>query len=216
MVSFSCGTGRELSRLQVFLLATRRQHAASKRFVRLVTRVALTLLACTFSAPAAAQPPPKPAVVDLGVKVGQTLSILTTEGFFDGKVVSVDATGLVLRTRTRPITIPVESIRLIDAEFNDSVANGALWGLAAGAAGGAAFYAWGTHEFGCSNMTWSCSEIGVMFIAGGAAIGAAVGIVGDLSKTSRHIVYRGPSRLSVSVLPMFTPHTTGFQAQVRW
>jgi hypothetical protein len=216
MVSISCRTGREPNLLQVFPLATRRQHAIPKRFVRFVTRVALTLLACTSSAPAAAQSPPKAAVVDLGVKAGQIVTVLTTDGFLDGTVVSVGAAGLVLRTRTRPITISVESIRLIDAEFNDSVANGALWGLAAGAVLGGLAYMGGRESCGSAAIIEICSGYEVPFIAWGAAIGTAVGILADLSKPSRHIVYRGPSRLSVSVLPVFTPHTTGFQAQLRW
>ena len=216
MFSFLCGTRCALNRLEVSPLATRRQHAISKRFVRFVTRVALTLLACTSSAPASAQSPPKAAVVDLGVKVGQIVTVLTTDGFLGGTVVSVGATGFVLRTRTRPITISVESIRLIDAEFTDSVANGALWGLAAGAVLGGLAYMEGRGSCGSNAIIQSCSGYEVPFIAGGAAIGTVVGILADLSVPSRHIVYRGPSRPSVSVLPVFAPRRTGFQAQVRW
>jgi hypothetical protein len=216
MVSISCGPGRELSRLLGFPSATRRHDAPSKELGGLVTLVALTLLMFPSSVLAAMQSTSRPAAVDLGVRTGQTVGVLTTEGFYEGKVVSVDATGLVIRARTGPITLPVESVRLIDAEFNDSVANGALWGLTAGAALGGLAALQAQESCSSSYTLAPCGGVEVMLVAGGAALGTAIGILGDLARRGRHTVYRAPSRLSVSVAPVFAPRRTGFQAQVRW
>lgn len=215
MFSFPCGTRREPNRLPASPFAAHRRDVSPTRLGALVTLVALTLLVFTSEAWAATQSASKPAAVDLGVRVGQTVGVLTTTGFFDGKVVSVDATGLVIRVRTGPITLPVESIRLIDAEIYDSVANGALWGLATGAAFGGLAVARNQGSCG-SSFSAGCGGVAAMVIAGSAAIGMGVGILGDLLHQSRHTVYRGPSRLSVVVLPEFAPHAAGVQAQLRW
>jgi hypothetical protein len=186
-----------------------------KRYLGTAAIAALVWLLFASAVLAGPQPPLKPAASDLGVRVGQTVSVLTADGpYLEGTVLSVDGPTLEMQTRAGRVSLPAASVRQIVADFNDSIANGAAWGLAIGAGLGAAYFAAGSSVLGCPD---SCAAWGTAFVAGGAAIGGAIGIAVDAAIHSRRTVYLAQAgRPSVSVVPLLGPHVTGFQAQVRW
>lgn len=156
--------------------------------------------------------------INFGVRAGQRVSVLTMAGrIVDGKVAAVDEDNLVVNTAAGTVSIPRDSVREVQADYNDSLKNGALYGLITGVAIGGLYYAAGVSAFGCSNMTWSCGEWTTMVFAFSAGIGTAAGMGVDRAFRSRHTVYRaGGSRPSLIVAPLLGPHRSGVVACLRW
>jgi hypothetical protein len=146
------------------------------------------------------------------VRPGDTVSVTDTTGReVTGRIVVLSSSSLALmidRTR-RDLTEP--DVTTIRQRRNDSLANGAAWGLGIGAGlTGALIAASGgvDGEYG-----WA-----VLAIAAYGAIGAGVGVGVDAMITSRQVIYERPARPSaaLTISPVLTGARKGISVSMRF
>jgi hypothetical protein len=171
--------------------------------VRSLAAVVLVLLL----APAAhAQAPESFAALPLRVNLGDTLTVVTDDGRRTrGRLIGITPAELVLRTdRARSVSLPAAGIREVAKRGRDSLTNGALVGLGAGAALGLAGGLMGWDDTG--NPAGSYALLFAGFFSG-------VGTLVDAAIRHDTIVFRAPA---VSLRPLVGPARRGLVVVLRW
>jgi hypothetical protein len=176
-------------------------------------RASVLLAICLAVAPVQAQPPPLLGEV---VRKGQTVEVIDDEGReITGKVSLVSQAALHLVRDGTATEIAFARITQI-ARPTDSLANGALIGLAAGAAFGVLGATVGTDD--CDDYFAPCFEgpryvIGSALIFGG--IGAGIGVGIDALIRRNRVVYRrdGPT---AHVVPVVGRGAKAVVVSLRW
>ena len=180
-------------------------------------RTPMLLATCLAVSPAYAQSPPLPGEV---VRTGQTVEVIDDQGReTTGKISLVSQAALHIVRDGRTTEIPFERITQI-ARPTDSLANGALIGLAAGVAFGVVGATVGTDD--CDDYAdyfGPCYE-GPRFIIASAlvfgGIGAGIGVAIDAMIRHDRIVYRRDAGLTARVVTIVGRGRTGAVMMVRW
>jgi hypothetical protein len=158
---------------------------------------------------AAAQVDPVNAAVGQNVRVS-----LTNGGRETGRLLSLSATEVVIRTRGTEVRLPLDRVRSV-TKLPDPIRDGALLGAAIGAVAGLQILKCepGVNDDCPSPHSWWYLDAPV-----GAGIGAIIGALIDRSRVSKDgVVYRAPVRTSkVLVAPVITPTRRGVALVVRW
>lgn len=175
---------------------------------------AMLLALCAAVSPAYAQSANEVGDV---VRKGQTVAVIDDQGReTTGKISLVSQAALHVVRDGTTTEIPFERITQI-ARPTDSLANGALVGLAAGVAFGVVGATVGTDD--CEEYFVPCYE-GPRFIIGSAlvfgGIGAGIGVGIDALIRHDRIVYRRGSGLTARVAPLVGRGRTGALLTVRW
>lgn len=154
------------------------------------------------------------------VKEGQNVSITDDQGReFNGRIGNITAKGLTILSRGARQDVPYGEIVRIDRP-HDSLANGALIGLAVGAALGFGAIASEDNRSCDPGTFFSCSDPGTGGYVAGAAIlgglGSDVGVgVDALIHRDRNIYRRGGSP-RVTLSPAFGRGVRGATVSVSW
>jgi hypothetical protein len=138
------------------------------------------------------------------LKIGDTVWVTDVAGGeHKGKLANVSASALTLRSDGAPRDFAAENVRAIRWRQPDSVLNGTLIGLAAGAAGGAIFTAAITENE--PGVAWRAALVYGGF---GAGIGA---LIDGLRPGKKVLVYGTPpaSSARLSVVPVVTARAKG-------
>ena len=177
-------------------------------------RAPILLATCLAVSPAYAQPS---SLLGEVVRKGQTVEVIDDEGReITGKVSLVSQAALHLVSDGTATEIPFARITQI-ARPTDSLANGALIGLAAGAAFGVLGATVGTGD--CDDYFGPCFE-GPRYVIGSAlifgAIGAGIGVGIDALVRHNRIVYRRDAKLTARVVPIVGRGRAGAAMTLRW
>jgi len=181
----------------------------------ITVRVRLVLAACLVATPVLAQSElPRP--VEL-LKEGQSVEIIDDQGREVRGKVGVMSVGTVRLVRDGRVTeIPFDRITQISRP-PDSLANGALIGLASGAAFGLIGSTVGTDD--CDEIYYECYGgpgyvIGSTLIFGG--IGAGIGVGVDALIRRNRVIYRRDSGVQTRLAPVVAPGVKGVVVAMRW
>ena len=184
---------------------------------RLVGAAAAAIAAVLTSSPVYAQS--ERDAIQGHVKNGQKVSITDSHGTeINGRIAAITADGLSLRAHGKSTDVPYEQIIRIDRP-HDGLANGALIGLAAGAAVGVVGLAIEDHqkcEVGdiyCSEPTGGGYAAGAL-LAGG--LGTAVGVAIDALIHHERQIYRRGGQARVTVTPALREGKRGAVVSVSW
>jgi hypothetical protein len=180
-------------------------------------RASVVLAICLAVAPVHAQPPSPLGEV---VRKGQTVEVIDDEGReITGKVSLVSQAALHLVRDGTAMEIPFARITQI-ARPTDSLADGALIGLAAGAAFGVVAATAGTTDCDESSEYWGPCFGGPRFIIGSAlifgGIGAGIGVGIDALIRRNRVVYRRDTGFTARVVPIVGRGRTGAAMTIRW
>ena len=147
------------------------------------------------------------------VKLGDTITITDSTGRkTQGSILALSSSTLVLLTEGRRRELPEHEVAAISQRGPDSLKNGALWGLGAGAASGfvlsglasAAASIWDGPDAGVSA---GHVLTGTVLIAG---IGTGIGMAVDaLIKTDRLIYSRSSASVTVGIAPFIASGRKG-------
>jgi hypothetical protein len=180
----------------------------------ITVRVRLALAACLVATPVLAQSgQPRPG--DL-MKEGQRVEVIDDQGREIKGRVGVMSVGTVRLVRDGKTTeIPFDRITQISRP-PDSLANGALIGLAAGAAYGLLGSTVGTSDcdyYGpCYNE--AAFVIGSTLAFGG--IGAGIGVGVDALIRRNRVIYRRDTGVQTRLAPVVAPGVKGVVVAMRW
>jgi hypothetical protein len=139
------------------------------------------------------------------LKVGDTVWVTDAQGReIKGRIRGLSATSLLLDAGGSPQDLQAARVGTIRVQQSDSLKNGALIGLAAGAVAGAlVMVAVCEGEAGCAP--------GGALLGAGAGAGIGVGI--DAARGGKKVLaYRAPGASGsarLSLAPLITPHTKG-------
>ena len=175
--------------------------------------VFLCLLVSTCSQPAAAQGIAGSfEQLQLLVRPGDTVTLTDTSGReATGKIADLTSSMLVLMEKGSRRELSEREVTTIRQRRSDSLANGAIWGLAVGgllATGMVAAFWEGDDDIGPA-------AVGVALYSGvGAGIGAGV----DALITRRHVIYqrRSTSAVEIGIVPLMTDQRKGALVSVRF
>lgn len=176
-------------------------------------RTPILLATCLAASPVYAQ---SAAALGEVVSKGQTVEVIDDQGReTTGKISLVSDAALHIVRKGTTTQVPFERITQI-ARPSDSLANGALIGLAAGVAFGVAAATVGTDD--CDEY-FVCFEgpryiIGSALIFGG--IGAGIGVGIDAMIRRNRIIYRRDPGLTARVVPIVGRGTRGAAITFRW
>lgn len=153
------------------------------------------------------------------VKTGQKVSITDDQGReFKGRLSELSTAGLSILMAGERTEIPYDAIVRIDRP-HDSLANGALIGLAAGA--GLGFAALISEEnSACGPEEWFCSDPDggdyalVTLIMGG--LGSAVGVGVDALIRRERSIYRRGGGPRITVSPALGRNARGAALSIAW
>src|SRR5688500_6957730 len=158
---------------------------------------------------AAAQVDPVAAAVGQNVRVS-----LTNGGRETGRLLSLSAAEVVIRTRGTEVRLPLDRVRSV-TRLPDPIRDGALLGAAIGAVAGLQILKCepGVNDDCPRPHSWWYLDAPV-----GAGIGAIIGALIDRIKVSKDgVVYRAPVRTSrFLVAPVITPTRRGVALVVWW
>jgi hypothetical protein len=177
----------------------------------------LALAACLAAAPALAQT--DAAGIGLLVKPGQRVDVTDDSGHETrGKVQKLSG-GMVSIVADGKVTdIPVDRIAQI-ARPGDTLANGALFGLAAGATVGLLASTAGSSG-DCAGYDFAPCFGGASFIVGTTlvmgAIGTGIGVAVDALIRRPRVIYRRGARPQARVTPVIGRHVQGAVVTVSW
>jgi hypothetical protein len=129
-----------------------------------------------------------------------------------GTLVSLSASGVVLRTGDGEAVIPLAQVWKVD-KTSHRVRKGAGIGLLAGLGFGALMWAIAPCEGECPQ---GADVLGVAIMAGiGAGVGALIGGGKNLASADRDAIYDA-GRSTVHVAPILSPRRAGLAMAVRW
>jgi hypothetical protein len=153
------------------------------------------------------------------VKNGQKVSITDSHGMeINGTIDAITADGLSLRTHGKSTDVPYEQIIRIDRP-HDGLGNGALIGLAVGAAVGVVGVAIDDHQT-CGVGDVLCSETTAGTYAAGAllagGLGAAVGVAIDALIHHDRQIYRRGGHARVIVSPSLREGSRAGVVSLSW
>jgi hypothetical protein len=191
--------------------------AARRPVMTIALRASILLAICLAVAPAHAQSPSRLGEV---VRKGQTVQVIDDEGReITGKVSLVSQAALHLVRDGTATEIPFARITQI-ARPTDSLANGALIGLAAGSAFGVVAATAGTTDCDESSEYWGPCFGGPRFIVGSAlifgGIGAGIGVGIDALVRHNRIVYRRDAKPTARFVPMVGRGRVGAVMTLGW
>ncbi len=159
------------------------------------------------------------------LKQGDTLEVTdTNDRTITGRLGTLNASSLELLVRKTqdeggaqsppPTRLSERDVRKITLERHDSLLNGALIGLAAGAGPGILFIA--GRSRGSDPIQHADTAIGLVAVPG--AIGAGIGALIDVLNFQRTTVYLAPGQRSsrVQVLPLLSKSVVGAQMVARF
>jgi hypothetical protein len=168
-------------------------------------RVLLSALAVAGAAPAAEAQVTSLEHLRVLLKPGDTVTVTDSAGgVTKGAVVAVSAASLELAVDGRLLSFPESKVRNVRQRRADSLRNGTLWGIAAGA---------GLGLFG--DISWDF-EYGLLFTTFYGGLGAAVGAGIDKALKSNEIVMFNPasSRGGLTLRPILARGRTGMAASL--
>jgi len=177
--------------------------SAARQFIRCAPLAAL--LVVLLPALSAAQEPVKSFdQLNTRLKVGDTVWVTDAQGReIKGRIRGLSATSLLLDGGGSPQDFQAARVGTIRVQQPDSLANGALIGLAAGAVAGALVW-----RAVCDGEA-ACAVVGAL-LGAGAGVGIGAGIDGLIH--GKRDVYRAPGasgNARFSLAPVVTPHTKG-------
>jgi hypothetical protein len=149
--------------------------------------------------------------LSLLIGTGDTITVRDSNGVeTTGKLGSLTAHGLTIVSDGRPREWGDGDVSRIFQRKPDSLANGALWGLAGGAGASGALAAIVCYGEGCDPLI-------AVSIAVYAGLGAAVGVgIDSLIKESR-MIYEQPSRsAALTFAPILTHGKRGVMLMVKY
>jgi hypothetical protein len=142
------------------------------------------------------------------VQPGDTVSVTDRTGTrTSGKVHGLSEASLEVDLGSERRIFVESEVTTIQQRRGDSLANGALWGLAAGAAyATAGMIMIGVDCYGDAN----CAAVGAGTIGVYGAIGAGIGVGIDALIKDRRVVYRSPTaNTRLNVAPLLTARSKG-------
>ncbi len=153
------------------------------------------------------------------VKVGQKVSVTDESGeVINGRIGAITADGLSMQADGKSADVRFDRIVRIDRP-NDSLANGALIGLGAGAALGLATIA-GEEDHDCDPVDIYCSDpTAGGYVAAtllGAGLGTAIGVGIDALIHRKREIYRRSGGTHVTAAPAFGHGVRGAVVSVTW
>lgn len=149
--------------------------------------------------------------LQLLVRPGDKVTVTDTSGReSSGRISELSTSGLTVLVNGARQEFTEREVTTIRQRRQDSLANGALWGLAVGGvlAGGlvAAFWETGDH-----------AGEAAAFVAVYSGIGAGIGVGVDALITRRHVIYQRPAqRVEIRVAPLLAPARRGAVVTVRF
>ena len=174
-----------------------------------VAALASLIAIVLWPSPAAAQIDPAVAAVGQNVRVS-----LLNGGRETGRLLSLSATEVVIRTRGSEVRLPLDRVRSV-TKVPDPIRDGALWGAAIGAVAGLQILKCepGVNDDCPSPHSWWYLDAPL-----GAGVGAIVGALIDRSRVAKDsVVYRAPAKSSQFLIaPVITPTRRGVTLALRW
>lgn len=181
-------------------------------------RFAIAMLCLAIPTAAAAQNAPAPKV-----KPGQHRWVITDTGReVEGEIDHVTATDIVIDTEDGLRTLPLSMIRRV--EKPDAVWNGAIYGAATTlgiVVVGTAIW----HNNPCvpasagatcpTEPSPSAGQV-ISTTLKLMSLGAGIGALIDAIIPGRDVVWEQPGKASLTIAPIATLHSVGFNGQVRW
>ncbi len=132
-----------------------------------------------------------------------------------GRLTNLSAASMTILRGGTPIELPSASVRAVSIRERDSLANGALIGLAAGMAFGAIALGAACHED--YYYRGSCAGLVLAGVGIYGAMGAGIGVgIDALTPGRKLLVYQRPAAASarVSVAPVMLPNRQGVVVRV--
>ena len=177
--------------------------------------VAVVLVALTPSMTDAqtAGPPAASTFDDLALRLPSRSFVIVTDRQgrrVRGELVRVDRDALTVKTAERALTFRLPEVLEVQQNVPDSFLNGALMGLAIGAAGPLIV----CTSIGDSSETLGCVASSLGF---GGLSGFAIGAIVDRLRTRKVTVFRSPNGrpAALTLSPLLGPRTIGIQTSVR-
>ena len=160
--------------------------------------------------PAGSQTPPATSFEQLRILVqpGDAVSVTDRAGTrTSGKVHSLSDASLAMDLGSERRVFAESEVTTIQQRRGDSLANGALWGLAAGAAyATAGMIMIGVDCYGGAH----CAAVGATTIGVYGALAAGIGVGVDALIKGRKVVYRSPTtNTRLTIAPVFTTRSKG-------
>ena len=149
----------------------------------------------------------------LMVRTGDSLSVISNEGReVNGKLIDLSSQSLSIRVGDSQQEWQEGDVAMIRQRRHDSLANGALWGLAAGVSSGGLLAA-GLAALGGGGREGTVALVAAAFGAMGAGIGAGV----DALIAKRVPIFeRRSAGTSVGVTPILNTGRTGARVSIRF
>ncbi len=180
----------------------------------IILQVRLVLAACLVATPVLAQSEqPRPG--DL-LKEGQSVEVIDDQGReIKGKVSLMSVATVRLVRDGKTTEIPFDRITQISRP-PDSLANGALIGLAGGAAYGLLGSTVGTSDCDYDGPCYNEAGyiIGATLVFG--AIGAGIGVGVDALIRRNRVIYRRDADVQARLAPVVAPGVRGAVVAIRW
>jgi hypothetical protein len=146
------------------------------------------------------------------VRPGDTVSVTDTTGReVTGKIVALSSSSLALMIDRNKRELTEPDVTTIRQRRNDSLANGAKWGLGIGVGLPAVLLALSGTEDIDAGFT-------VLMIAAYGGMGAGIGVGVDALITSRQVIYERPSKPSatLTISPLLTGRRKGISVSMRF
>jgi hypothetical protein len=153
------------------------------------------------------------------VTTGDTLEVSGASGEpVAGRLLQLTGASLTLEVEGEPRSWAAADVRLVRQRYRDPLWNGALIGAVTGAVAGAVpvlVDCWSNDTGSLDNRCHSDGDAFLAWCTAGAAGGAALGTLFDLSHASRRTVYEGGGR-TVSMRPILAPSSHGLLVTLRF
>jgi hypothetical protein len=176
-------------------------------------RIALGFFFLGVAGPAAAQGIARSFdQLQLLVRPGDKVTVTDASGReATGRIVDLSPSMLVLSAGGPPLQLSEPDVREIQQRRSDSLANGAIWGLAVGSA-----IATGLVVAFREDSDDLAPAVGVIAVYGG--IGAGIGVGVDALISRRHVIYqrRSASAVEFGLTPLLSPQRKGALVSVRF
>jgi len=146
--------------------------------------------------------------LQLLVRVGDAISVRESNGAETaGKIDRLSSSSLTLVTSGRQREFRETDVNTIRQRRGDSLANGALWGLASGVAAGGVFAA-----VFCGDCSGGVLAVNALFVGG---VGAGIGVGVDALITRRVVIFERPSgAAALGVIPLLGQRRRGVALSV--
>jgi hypothetical protein len=183
-------------------------------YIRFTWSVTLCLLVAVPSQSSAQRAATSFDQLSLLIEAGDTITVRDSNGAeTTGKLDSLTAHGLTIVSDGRPQEWGDGDVSRIFQRKQDSLANGALWGLAGGAGAYGVLAAIVCSGGDCEEPDATVAAALAVY----AGLGAAVGVGIDALITRRHMIYEQPSRsAALSFAPILTHGKRGVMLMVKY